>query len=115
MTPDGLMMTSSGARQKRIRTSFKHDQLRTLKSYFAMNRNPDAKDLKVMSQKTQLSKRVLQVRCRRCVWRCFEAHDWCNCSEILHYLTVCTCGSGTGTYMVCICTLIVIIYAYCYM
>ena len=61
MTPDGLMMTSSGARQKRIRTSFKHDQLRTLKSYFAMNRNPDAKDLKVMSQKTQLSKRVLQV------------------------------------------------------
>ena len=114
MTPDGLMMTSSGARQKRIRTSFKHDQLRTLKSYFAMNRNPDAKDLKVMSQKTQLSKRVLQVRCRRRVACGVVKYD-SQLHEILHYLTVCTCGSGTGTYMVCICTLIVIIYAYCYM
>ncbi|XP_013402765.1 LIM/homeobox protein Lhx9 isoform X2 [Lingula anatina] len=48
-------------RQKRMRTSFKHHQLRTMKSYFALNHNPDAKDLKQLAQKTGLSKRVLQV------------------------------------------------------
>ncbi|CAG2241146.1 LHX2_9 [Mytilus edulis] len=48
-------------RQKRVRTSFKHHQLRTMKSYFNLNHNPDAKDLKQLSQKTGLSKRVLQV------------------------------------------------------
>ena len=50
-------------RQKRVRTSFKHHQLRTMKSYFALNHNPDAKDLKQLAQKTGLSKRVLQVGC----------------------------------------------------
>ena len=66
------MMGSSGGHQqqqvaqqqqktKRLRTSFKHHQLRMLKSYFATNHNPDAKDLKQLSQKTTLSKRVLQV------------------------------------------------------
>lgn len=49
-------------RQKRVRTSFKHHQLRTMKSYFALNHNPDAKDLKQLAQKTGLSKRVLQVK-----------------------------------------------------
>lgn len=49
-------------RQKRVRTSFKHHQLRTMKSYFGLNHNPDAKDLKQLAQKTGLSKRVLQVR-----------------------------------------------------
>lgn len=49
------------AKTKRLRTSFKHHQLRMLKSYFATNHNPDAKDLKQLSQKTTLSKRVLQV------------------------------------------------------
>lgn len=53
--------TNHPPRQKRVRTSFKHHQLRTMKSYFAMNHNPDAKDLKELSRKTQLSKRVLQV------------------------------------------------------
>ena len=48
-------------RTKRMRTSFKHHQLRTMKSYFALNQNPDAKDLKQLAQKTGLSKRVLQV------------------------------------------------------
>lgn len=33
-----------------------------MKSYFAINQNPDAKDLKQLAQKTGLSKRVLQVR-----------------------------------------------------
>ena len=50
------------ARQKRLRTSFKHHQLRVLKTYFALNHNPDAKDLKQLSQKTGLGKRILQVR-----------------------------------------------------
>lgn len=48
-------------RTKRMRTSFKHHQLRTMKSYFNVNQNPDAKDLKQLAQKTGLSKRVLQV------------------------------------------------------
>lgn len=30
-------------RTKRMRTSFKHHQLRTMKQYFALNQNPDAK------------------------------------------------------------------------
>lgn len=51
----------SSSRAKRMRTSFKHHQLRTMKSYFAINHNPDAKDLKQLSQKTGLPKRVLQV------------------------------------------------------
>ncbi|XP_060786773.1 LIM/homeobox protein Lhx2b [Neoarius graeffei] len=52
---------SSGQKTKRMRTSFKHHQLRTMKSYFAINHNPDAKDLKQLAQKTGLTKRVLQV------------------------------------------------------
>lgn len=52
---------SAASRAKRVRTSFKHHQLRTMKSYFAVNQNPDAKDLKQLAQKTGLSKRVLQV------------------------------------------------------
>lgn len=53
---------SSTQKTKRMRTSFKHHQLRTMKSYFAINHNPDAKDLKQLAQKTGLTKRVLQVR-----------------------------------------------------
>ena len=53
---------SSSQKSKRMRTSFKHHQLRTMKSYFAINHNPDAKDLKQLAQKTGLTKRVLQVR-----------------------------------------------------
>ncbi|XP_077457557.1 LIM/homeobox protein Lhx2b isoform X3 [Stigmatopora argus] len=52
---------SSSQKTKRMRTSFKHHQLRTMKSYFAINHNPDAKDLKQLAQKTGLTKRVLQV------------------------------------------------------
>ncbi|KFM79706.1 LIM/homeobox protein Lhx9, partial [Stegodyphus mimosarum] len=54
-----------------MRTSFKHHQLRTMKSYFAINQNPDAKDLKQLAQKTGLSKRVLQVwfQNARAKWR----------------------------------------------
>ncbi|XP_055949010.1 LIM/homeobox protein Lhx2-like [Argiope bruennichi] len=58
-------------RPKRMRTSFKHHQLRAMKSYFSINHNPDAKDLKQLSQKTGLSKRVLQVwfQNARAKWR----------------------------------------------
>ncbi|KAI6209655.1 LIM/homeobox protein Lhx9 [Aphelenchoides besseyi] len=56
---------------KRMRTSFKHHQLRTMKNYFALNHNPDAKDLKQLAQKTGLTKRVLQVwfQNARAKWR----------------------------------------------
>ncbi|VDK33963.1 unnamed protein product [Taenia asiatica] len=47
--------------QKRIRTSFKHDQLRLMKGYFRVNQNPDSKELRQLSIQTNLSKRVLQV------------------------------------------------------
>ena len=60
MGHDGLQISSP--RQKRMRTSFKHHQLRIMKSYFTLNHNPDAKDLKQLAQKTGLNKRVLQVR-----------------------------------------------------
>ncbi|XP_076365743.1 LIM/homeobox protein Lhx2-like [Tachypleus tridentatus] len=58
-------------RPKRLRTSFKHHQVRTMKSYFLINHNPDAKDLRQLSQKTGLSKRVLQVwfQNARAKWR----------------------------------------------
>ncbi|TKR81103.1 hypothetical protein L596_015039 [Steinernema carpocapsae] len=52
---------SGGSRSKRMRTSFKHHQLRTMKNYFHLNHNPDAKDLHSLAQKTGLTKRVLQV------------------------------------------------------
>lgn len=54
--------TNPQQRTKRNRTSFKHHQLRIMKTFFAQNHNPDSKGLKILSQKTQLSKRVLQVR-----------------------------------------------------
>ncbi|VDP79130.1 unnamed protein product [Echinostoma caproni] len=67
-TFDGVCVTSPNGycvglsqRQKRMRTSFKHHQLRAMKAYFNMNHNPDVKDLKVLTEKTGLSKRVLQV------------------------------------------------------
>ena len=61
----GLPGSNGQQRTKRMRTSFKHHQLRTMKSYFAINHNPDAKDLKQLSQKTGLPKRVLQVSKRK--------------------------------------------------
>ncbi|XP_031348784.1 protein apterous-like isoform X2 [Photinus pyralis] len=69
-SPGGPGM-GSNQRTKRMRTSFKHHQLRTMKSYFSINHNPDAKDLKQLSQKTGLPKRVLQVwfQNARAKWR----------------------------------------------
>lgn len=63
--PSSMFPNPSGSnsqqRTKRNRTSFKHHQLRIMKTFFAQNHNPDSKGLKILSQKTQLSKRVLQV------------------------------------------------------
>lgn len=72
---------SSSQKTKRMRTSFKHHQLRTMKSYFAINHNPDAKDLKQLAQKTGLTKRVLQVRLSASLRgdeapRRFPGHAW---------------------------------------
>lgn len=47
---------------KRARTSFKHHQLRIMKSHFQMNQNPDSRELKELATKTGLDKKVLQVR-----------------------------------------------------
>jgi len=57
---DGASTPSAG-RAKRLRTSFKQHQLRVLRSYFALNHNPDAKDLGQLAHKTALGKRILQV------------------------------------------------------
>lgn len=62
---------------KRMRTSFKHHQLRTMKSYFAINHNPDAKDLKQLAQKTGLTKRVLQVS-----WGLGWGWGICRCQDL---------------------------------
>ncbi len=56
---------SSQAKTKRARTSFKHHQLRIMKAHFQINQNPDSRELKMLSQKTGLDKKVLQVRRRR--------------------------------------------------
>ena len=50
------------AKAKRARTSFKHHQLRTMKAHFQLNQNPDSRELKMLSQRTGLDKKVLQVR-----------------------------------------------------
>jgi len=57
----------AGARPKRIRTTFKCHELQLMKTYFELNHNPDNNDLKQLSLKTGLSKRVLQAStfCRR--------------------------------------------------
>lgn len=81
---DGSQSPGSGGtltpncRTKRMRTSFKHHQLRTMKSYFAINQNPDAKDLKQLAQKTGLSKRVLQVRLRTIKFAKFKLTNFEN-------------------------------------
>jgi len=43
-----------------------------MKNYFAINQNPDAKDLKQLAQKTGLSKRVLQVWDLPFAWSVYE-------------------------------------------
>ncbi len=56
-----LNLPDSMQKKKRMRTSFKHQQLRIMKAYFQLNQNPDSKELKELSDRTSLSKRTLQV------------------------------------------------------
>ena len=61
--PPGMEAHGVGqAKTKRARTSFKHHQLRIMKGHFQINQNPDSRELKMLSQKTGLDKKVLQVR-----------------------------------------------------
>jgi LIM homeobox protein 2/9 len=52
--------SSLADKTKRARTSFKHHQLRIMKSHFQMNQNPDSRELKDLASKTGLDKKVLQ-------------------------------------------------------
>ena len=56
---DGSQMDHG--KSKRARTSFKHHQLRIMRNHFQINQNPDSRELKMLSQKTGLDKKVLQV------------------------------------------------------
>ena len=58
--PPGMDGGAAG-KAKRARTSFKHHQLRIMKAHFQINQNPDSRELKMLSQKTNLDKKVLQV------------------------------------------------------
>ena len=62
--PTGLDGPGGQGKTKRARTSFKHHQLRIMKAHFQINQNPDSRELKMLSQKTQLDKKVLQVKYR---------------------------------------------------
>merc|ERR1739844_429228 len=64
-------------KSKRARTSFKHHQLRIMKAHFQINQNPDSRGLKMLSQKTQLDKKVLQVwfQNARAKWRRTKAQE----------------------------------------
>ena len=66
--PPGLDGSGGQGKTKRARTSFKHHQLRIMKQHFTINQNPDSRELKMLSQKTQLDKKVLQVK-RFCLVR----------------------------------------------
>jgi hypothetical protein len=61
----GCGLDASQAKTKRARTSFKHHQLRIMKAHFQSNQNPDSRELKLLSQKTGLDKKVLQVITRQ--------------------------------------------------
>ena len=55
--------SAAAGRRKRMRSSFKHHQLKIMKFYFQTNHNPDAKELREISLKTGLMTRVIQVGC----------------------------------------------------
>jgi len=57
---------SSSSRRKRMRSSFKHHQLKIMRSYFQTNHNPDAKELREIALKTGLMTRVIQVSIYNC-------------------------------------------------
>merc|ERR1719445_1979306 len=75
--PPGMDGQGGPGKTKRARTSFKHHQLRIMKAHFQINQNPDSRELKMLSQKTNLDKKVLQVwfQNARAKWRRTKAQD----------------------------------------
>ena len=66
-----------------------------MKSYFAINHNPDAKDLKQLSQKTGLPKRVLQVSRPKAQICFFQAlHNFLHQILFIPPPTYSVCGLG---------------------
>ena len=76
---------------KRARTSFKHHQLRIMKSHFQMNQNPDSRELKELATKTGLDKKVLQV----CIYIWETTLELSSSVHIIQFMTSCRCGSKT--------------------
>jgi len=73
------------SKTKRARTSFKHHQLRIMKAHFQINQNPDSRELKMLSQKTGLDKKVLQVwfQNARAKWRRMNAQGGATIEGVL--------------------------------
>jgi len=73
------------AKTKRARTSFKHHQLRIMKAHFQINQNPDSRELKMLSSKTGLDKKVLQVwfQNARAKWRRMNAQGNATVDQVL--------------------------------
>lgn len=84
--PPGMEAHGVGqAKTKRARTSFKHHQLRIMKGHFQINQNPDSRELKMLSQKTGLDKKVLQVwfQNARAKWRRMNAQGGATVEGVL--------------------------------
>jgi hypothetical protein len=81
------------SKRKRVRTSFKHQQLRTMRAHFQMNQNPDSKDLKELSERTGLQKRVLQVWFQNS--RAKQRKNGGNCGNNNNFITTTTTTSST--------------------
>jgi len=84
--PPGMESHGIGqSKTKRARTTFKHHQLRIMRTHFQMNQNPDSRELKMLSQKTGLDKKVLQVwfQNSRAKWRRMSTHGNATIEEVL--------------------------------
>lgn len=58
---ENVVGKSKRGKPKRVRTTFKHYQLIAMKELFDLDKNPDSKALTELSEKVDLTKRVLQV------------------------------------------------------